>query len=219
MPVYYRNRIWEKNKKDWSRIQRVLYLHQDSIWEHPFVIDQFAIYVQCWDKIKWFHEGNSVDERNIWTNEQFFCSQCLVTFFFSFFMCITLENVSAANKMDGKMSGKVTEADRDKTVTEPNMDRSDISLPQCPSQPLLTTKRPAVFLTVPQRILCPSRFKDNFEMRSAVRVWLVMRTPDSPSVVKLKTDLCKAFHLCLPFFLLFTVCLSNSWAHPCTSLS
>lgn len=139
-------------------------------------------------------------------------------------MCITLENVSAGNKMDGKMSGKVTEADRDKTVTEPNMDRSDISLPQCPSQPLLTTKRPAVFLTVPQRILCPSRFKDNFEMRSAVRVWLVMRTPDSPSVVKLKTDLCKAFHLCLPFFLssLLSVCptleltLVRRSLRPCT---
>lgn len=52
--------------------------------------------------------------------------------------------MSAGNKMDGEMSGKVMEADRDKTVTEPNMDRSDISLPQRPSQSLLTTKRPAV---------------------------------------------------------------------------
>lgn len=108
--------------------------------------------------------------------------------------------MSAGNKMDGKMSGKVIEADRDKTVTEPNMDRSDISLPQRPSQSLLTTKRPAVFLTIPQRILCTSRFKDNFEMRSAVRVWLVMHTKHSPSGVKLKTVICaKAFHLCLSF--------------------
>lgn len=52
--------------------------------------------------------------------------------------------MSAGDKMGGKTSGKVVEAGRDKTVTEPNVDRSGISLPQCPSQSLLTTQRPAV---------------------------------------------------------------------------